>query len=114
MNNQYAGQLEQALHTQGTHPYLLLRRGPLPVPCPIHGKNENLVLPVDHPYWRLHPMREHADCKCWVRLVSRREFEIIAATGVQDPDAPPILGENGLITGHHEKRLIPISTTLAD
>lgn len=114
MDKQYAAQLEMAERTQNTHPYLLLQRGPMPGPCPVHGKNENLVLPVEHPYWRHHPMRKHHECKCWVRQISRREIARLIENGVQDPDAPPILSSGGLLTGHREKRLVPIKTELVD
>lgn len=114
MNSWCEGQLAKAVSSKNVHPYLLLLRGPVPTPCPVHGKNENVVLPVDHPYWRDKPLRDHPDCKCWFLGVSRRRFERLKNEGVQDPDAPPILSNKGFLTGHREKRMIPIKTRLVE
>lgn len=66
-----------------------------------------MILPVDHEYWRQFPMREHPECKCRVRQVSKREYERLLREGIPDPDAPPVLDANGNRTGHIEPRTIP-------
>ena len=100
-------QFERAQRTKDSHPYFLLTRGPAPK-CPIHGNDENLVLSVDHPYWKTFQPRSIPECKCGIRQVSFIEFERLLSDGYQDPDAPPIRDDKGRMTGHREKRNIPI------
>lgn len=107
----YMDQVERAQRNKNVLPYFILSRGPVAKPCPVHGKNEGLVLPVDHDYWVNFPMREHPECKCRVRIMSRHEYKKRKVEGIQDPDAPAILNEKGLYTGHREKRLVPIKET---
>jgi len=110
----YRAQLERAEQSDKVVPYLLLCRGPMPEPCSVHGKNENLVLPVSHPYWRSTDMRLAPDCKCHVRGVTKREFEELKANGTLSADSPPILNEQGLPTGHKEKLYVPIKTSVSE
>lgn len=77
----YKAQRERALRAKLTHPWMLLCRGPSIGPCPIHGPNENVILPVEHAYWRIAPMGEHPDCKCSVRSVSKREYQRLLDSG---------------------------------
>lgn len=107
MNEMYAAQLERAMKCKTSHPYLLLSRGPSEFPCSVHEKNNHIVLPVIHEYWRMFPMREAADCKCRVRNISKREFDKIRTNGVQDSHASSIIKDD-LNTGHREKYFVPI------
>lgn len=111
MNERYLAQIERAQRTKSSHPYFLLTRGPYPKPCPIHGKDEGLVLPVDNEYWIERPMKEHPECKCHVRAISKREYEKIKIEGVPDPDAPTILNDKGLPAGRKEIILMQIKET---
>lgn len=104
----YIAQVERAQRTKKALPYFILSRGPALNPCPVHRKNEGLVLPVDDLYWIDFPMRKQPECKCRVRGLSIREYERIKQQGTQDPDAPQTLDEKGNPTGLKEKRYIPI------
>ncbi|MEF1311414.1 regulator of ribonuclease activity A [Vibrio mytili] len=89
-------------------PYITIMLGPTKEPCPIHAKNKGLVLPVEHRYWTDFPMRETDECKCSIRQVSKHEYQKLKVAGILDQLAPPILDEDGNLTGHREKILIPI------
>lgn len=108
----YFALLERVLRTKEFIPYLLLQRGPSASPCPVHGRNENLVLAADDPYWRQMPIGHHPACLCIVRQVPKREFQRLKVSGVQDPDAPPILSSTGELTGLHENRMVATKVTV--
>ena len=77
----YAKQLERARRNKKSHPWLLLRHGPTVEPCPIHAKNDGLVLPVDDSYWTDYPMRSIPECRCGVRCIRKREYERLKEKG---------------------------------
>jgi len=108
MNEQYKVQVEQAKKTIKTHPWFLLSTGPSLKPCSIHSGNEGLVLPVNHNYWLEYPLKTYEGCKCKFRKLSKREFERLKQTGVQDSNAPPLLNEKGKMSGRMQKKIIPI------
>ncbi|MFV8387698.1 regulator of ribonuclease activity A [Vibrio parahaemolyticus] len=108
MNEHYASKLKQAQKTKRALPYLTIMLGPTIEPCPVHTKNKGLVLPVDHPYWTDYPMRKTDECKCGLRQISKYEYAKLKVDGILDPLAPPILDEEGNLTGRRQKILIPI------
>lgn len=104
----YLNKLAAARRVGGALPFLLLNLGPTIVPCPIHTKYVPLVLPVDHRFWDTHPCQDSDSCKCWIRSISRWEYEQIRTQGIQDPFAPAILDADGHATGHRKQQLVPI------
>lgn len=58
-----------------THPYLRYRLGPSLKHRPDHKSFENLVLPVDDPFWQTHMPMNGWGCKCWVQSLTRDKAE---------------------------------------
>lgn len=60
---------------KATHPYLRYRLGPSLKHRPDHKSFENLVLPVDDPFWQTHMPMNGWGCKCWVQSLTRDKAE---------------------------------------
>lgn len=60
---------------KATHPYLRYRLGPSLNHRPDHKSFENLVLPVDDPFWQTHMPMNGWGCKCWVQSLTRDKAE---------------------------------------
>lgn len=60
---------------KATHPYLRYRLGPSLRHRPDHKGFENLVLPVDDPFWQTHMPMNGWGCKCWVQSLTRDKAE---------------------------------------
>jgi hypothetical protein len=106
-----AGQWQRIVRTKDTHPFLLYQVGPSREHRIEHLGWHGLVLPVDDPWWQEHFPPNGYGCKCWVRQLSRREAARLGVEGVRVPSPRPILGPDGLPTGHVEGRRKPVRTT---
>lgn len=60
---------------KATHPYLRYRLGPSLKHRPDHKGFENLVLPVDDPFWQTHMPMNGWGCQCWVQSLTRAQAE---------------------------------------
>ena len=60
---------------KATHPYLRYRLGSSLKHRPEHKSFENLVLPVDDPFWQTHMPMNGWGCKCWVQSLTRDKAE---------------------------------------
>lgn len=60
---------------KATHPYLRYRLGSSLKHRPEHKGFENLVLPVDDPFWQTHMPMNGWGCKCWVQSLTRDKAE---------------------------------------
>lgn len=106
-----AGQWQRIQRTQDTHPYLLYQLGPSEHHRPEHVAWNGLLLPVAHPFWATHMPINGWGCKCWVRQVSRREYDRLKEEGFQDPLAPQELDpDTGLPTGRRITQKRPVQT----
>ena len=70
-----AGQWARIQRTKRTHPYLLYRLGPSREHRKEHVAWNGVLLPVDDPWWRDHFTPNGWGCKCWIRQVSKAEYE---------------------------------------
>ncbi|NAX01445.1 hypothetical protein CAG61_06160 [Vibrio sp. V34_P3A8T189] len=86
-----AGQWERIEKTKRAMPYLLYQLGPSREHRVDHVKLNNMLLPVDDPFWSQFMPPNGWGCKCWVRQVSRIEAERMMAEGkvsTQSPSTP--------------------------
>ena len=60
---------------KATHPYLRYRLGSSLKHRPEHKSFENLVLPVDDPFWQTHMPMNGWGCRCWVQSLTRDKAE---------------------------------------
>ena len=60
---------------KATHPYLRYRLGSSLKHRPEHQRFENLVLPVDDPFWQTHMPMNGWGCRCWVQSLTRDKAE---------------------------------------
>lgn len=70
-----AGQWARIQRTKRTHPYLLYRLGPSREHREEHVAWNGVLLPADDPWWRDHFTPNGWGCKCWIRQVSKAEYE---------------------------------------
>lgn len=106
-----AGQWERIQRTKDTHPSLLYQLGPSKEHRPEHVEWHGLLLHVDDPFWREHFPPNGWGCKCWVRQVSRREAARLEKSGITAPEPKPVLGADGIPTGHvDQSRKVPVRT----
>ena len=69
-------------------PYLLYQIGPRRETCELHLHWDNLLLPVDDPWWSSHMPPNSWGCTCGVSAVSKYEYEKIVSTGKAKTVAP--------------------------
>jgi SPP1 gp7 family putative phage head morphogenesis protein len=86
-----AGQWDRAQDTKRLFPYLRYVTLADEKVRDSHAAWHNLVLPVDDPWWNTHMPQNAYRCRCYVRQVSRREYERgTTPTGRRmDKTAPP-------------------------
>ena len=70
-----AGQWDRAQDTKRLFPYLRYVTLADEKVRDSHAAWHNLVLPVDDPWWNTHMPQNAYRCRCYVRQVSRREYE---------------------------------------
>ena len=82
MNEFYEQKLQQAIKQKAVMPYLTIVAGTTEKPCPIHSKNNGIILPVEHDYWVNNPMRSTKECMCSIRQISKFEYQKIKVPSV--------------------------------
>ncbi|MFM4867240.1 phage head morphogenesis protein [Aeromonas caviae] len=70
-----AGREEQIQRIKHKRPYALYRHGDSEHPRELHLKWNNLVLPVDHPWWETHSPSNGYGCKCKKFLLSEADLK---------------------------------------
>lgn len=83
-----AGQWERIQRNLASHPYLLYQLGPSENHREQHVRWSGLLLPADDPFWATHFPPNGWGCKCWIRQVSKREYERLKGTGKYLTEAP--------------------------
>lgn len=83
-----AAQWQRIQRTKRLRSYLLYQLGPCRETCSLHLNWENLMLPVDDPWWSSHMPPNSWGCTCWVRHVSNNEYEKLVAEGKVRTIAP--------------------------
>lgn len=73
----HAGSWHRFAANKATHPYLRYRLGSSKEHRPEHKRFENLVLPVDDPFWETHMPMNGWGCKCWVQSLTKQKAEQI-------------------------------------
>ncbi|WP_349917729.1 phage head morphogenesis protein [Aeromonas veronii] len=81
-----AGREEQIERIKHKRPYALYRHGNSEHPRELHLKWNNLVLPVDHPWWGTHSPSNGYGCKCKKFLLSEADLKGRGLTVGQAPD----------------------------
>ncbi|MEG0007957.1 MAG: phage minor head protein [Aeromonas sp.] len=81
-----AGREEQIERIKHKRPYALYRHGDSEHPRELHLKWNNLVLPVDHPWWDTHSPSNGYGCKCKKFLLSAADLKRRGLTVGQAPD----------------------------
>ena len=76
-----AAQWQRIQRTKRAMPYLLYQLGPRREACGLHLKWDGVLLPVDDPWWKTHFPPNSSECKCWVRQISKYEYQKILASG---------------------------------
>lgn len=71
----HAGSWHRFEANKKTHPYLRYRLGPSKEHRHDHKGFENLVLPVDDPFWQTHMPMNGWGCKCWVQSITAAKAE---------------------------------------
>ncbi|GLQ20496.1 phage minor head protein [Algimonas porphyrae] len=88
-----AGAWERTQRNKAFLPYLIYTLGPSEEHRPHHADKEGLILPVDHPFWRVWYFPNGWGCKCGARAISAREAQRLG--GVSDePDVPDVQVRN--------------------
>lgn len=83
-----AAQWQRIQRTKRAMPYLIYQLGPQRDDCASHLHWENLLLPVDDPWWASHLPPNSWGCGCVVRGVARFEYEKLLASGKVKTSAP--------------------------
>ncbi|WP_428527139.1 phage minor head protein [Roseibium sp.] len=78
-----AGKWTRIQRTKAALPYLIYRLGSAREHRPHHADKENIILPVDHPFWTTWYPPNGWGCVCWVRQITQAEAESLG--GVTDP-----------------------------
>lgn len=73
----HAGSWHRFEANKATHPYLRYRLGSSKEHRLEHKSYENLVLPVDDPFWQTHMPMNGWGCKCWVQSLTKQKAEQI-------------------------------------
>jgi len=58
---------------KATHPYLRLTS--YACPCELHHTWNNLVLPLDHPFWQTHWPPKDGPCRCRITSMTQADYE---------------------------------------
>lgn len=83
-----AAQWQRLQRSKRFIPYLLYQLGPRRETCELHLDWDGLMLPVDDPWWSSHMPPNSWGCTCWVRSVSKYEYEKLIAEGEVRTVAP--------------------------
>jgi hypothetical protein len=78
-----AGKWERIQRTKAALPYLVYRLGLASEHRPEHAAKENVILPVDDPFWSTWYPPNGWGCVCWVRQITEDEARSLG--GVTDP-----------------------------
>lgn len=81
-----AGREAQIERIKHKRPYALYRHGDSEHPRELHLKWNNLVLPVDHPWWDTHSPSNGYGCKCKKFLIEEADLKRRGLTVSQTPD----------------------------
>lgn len=82
------GQWERIQEQAEAAPYLIYDAVDDHRTRPEHGGWDNLVLPVDHPFWRTHMPPNGYNCRCGVIQASEEELEAMGLTPSKAPKVP--------------------------
>jgi SPP1 gp7 family putative phage head morphogenesis protein len=58
---------------------------------PTHRAHHNLVLPVDHPHWKIWGCPNGWNCRCTFQSLSQRDVDRLLAEGVELKFEPPVI-----------------------
>ncbi|MDX2110615.1 MAG: phage minor head protein [Verrucomicrobiota bacterium] len=105
-----AGQWERAQRTKRALPYFVYELGPSEHHREAHAAIQGTMLPVDDPFWDSHFPPNGWGCKCWLRQVSKFEYDKLNQNGVP-VQGDPILDSKGIPTGRRKIEIIPAKTT---
>ena len=85
-----AGRWQQIQRSKQSLPYLLYQLGPSKKHREQHAAWNGILLPVDDSFWQTHYPINGWNCKCWVRQISKHEYEQLASDSSYQTDAPEI------------------------
>lgn len=85
-----AGQWDRIERTKRVMPYLLYQLGPAKEHRPIHMGWNGVCLPVDDAWWQTHFTPNGWGCHCYIRQVSRVEYDKLNAAKTISTTAPEI------------------------
>lgn len=105
-----AGHWEKAQRTKRALPYFIYQLGPSERHRPEHVALEGTMLPVDDPFWNTHYPPNGWGCKCWLRQITKYEYDKLSSEGVP-AQGDPVLDPQGRPTGRIQSRTIPAKTT---
>lgn len=105
-----AGHWEKAQRTKRALPYFIYQLGPSERHRPEHVALEGTMLPVDDPFWNTHYPPNGWGCKCWLRQITKYEYDKLSSEGVP-AQGDPVLDPQGRPTGRIRSRTIPAKTT---
>lgn len=89
-----AGRWEQIQRSKQSLPYLLYQLGPSKKHREQHAAWAGILLSVDDSFWQTHYPINGWNCKCWVRQISKHEYEQLASDASYQTDAPEIVYQN--------------------
>ncbi|WP_323060714.1 phage head morphogenesis protein [Aeromonas hydrophila] len=76
-----AAQWQRIQRTKRAMPYLIYQLGPRRETCEQHLQWDGVLLPVDDSWWLTHMPPNSWGCTCWVRQISKFEYQKILASG---------------------------------
>lgn len=97
-----AGREGQIQALKASRPYALYRHGDSETPRVLHLKWNNLVLPVDDPWWDTHSPQNGWGCKCKKFSLSERELKRRGLTVSTAPDSGSYTWTNKKTGEEHE------------
>lgn len=89
-----AGNWQHIQDTAKTHPYLQYKNRDPARARPEHKAWNDIVLPIDDPFWDSHYPPNGWNCKCWVRQVSKSEVANNTFKVSQTPEAKMVAYRN--------------------
>ncbi len=102
-----AGQWQRIQKTKDSHPYLLYQLGPSIEHRLEHLGYNQLILHVDDPFWATHFPPNGWGCKCFVRSVSKQEYNRLKNQGDVITTAPKIKNKEFINKRTGEVELVP-------
>ena len=106
-----SGRWEQQLATKDTRPYLQYRHSHgVMHPRPVHVSWNEMILPIEHPWWAEHYPPNGYGCKCQALSLTERDLQLRGLSVTPDNKIPN--GEADSTFGRHGSRTKPSTKKL--